>query len=102
MGNAINALFYLRAMSFKNAVISRVLRLKQPKYLIGAARKSARKLVRLVGDLELVEQFRRFCFMPGNAVDPRDERQVLAHGPVQPNAAPGLLVFFVASSWRRR
>ena len=36
MGNAINALFYLRAMSFKNAVISRVLRLKQPKYLIGA------------------------------------------------------------------
>ncbi|HLF13072.1 MAG TPA: putative ABC exporter domain-containing protein, partial [Gammaproteobacteria bacterium] len=36
MGNAINALFYLRVMSFKNAVISRVLRLKQPKYLIGA------------------------------------------------------------------
>jgi hypothetical protein len=36
VGNAINALFYLRAMSFKNAVISRVLRLKQPKYLIGA------------------------------------------------------------------
>lgn len=36
MGNAINALFYLRAMSFKNAVISRVLRLKQPKYLVGA------------------------------------------------------------------
>lgn len=36
MGNAINALFYLRAMSFKNAVVSRVLRLKQPKYLIGA------------------------------------------------------------------
>ena len=36
MGNAIDALFYLRAMSLKNAVISRVLRLKQPKYLIGA------------------------------------------------------------------
>jgi hypothetical protein len=36
VGNAIDALFYLRAMSFKNAVISRVLRLKQPKYLVGA------------------------------------------------------------------
>jgi len=36
VGNAINALFYLRRISFKNAVISRVLRLKQPKYLIGA------------------------------------------------------------------
>src|SRR6185503_11710012 len=34
--NATNALFYLRAMSFKNAVISRFTRLKQPKYLIGA------------------------------------------------------------------
>ncbi len=36
MSNAIAALFYLRLMSFKNAVISRVLRLKQPKYLVGA------------------------------------------------------------------
>jgi hypothetical protein len=36
VGNAINALLYLRAMSFKNVVISRVLRLKQPKYLVGA------------------------------------------------------------------
>ncbi len=36
MGNAIDALFYLRTMSLKNAVVSRVLRLKQPKYLIGA------------------------------------------------------------------
>ena len=36
MSNAINALFYLRAMSLKNAVISRFTRLKQPKYLIGA------------------------------------------------------------------
>ena len=36
MSNAINALFYLRAMSLKNVVISRVVRLKQPKYLIGA------------------------------------------------------------------
>ena len=36
MGNAIDALFYLKVMSLKNAVISRVLRLKQPKYLVGA------------------------------------------------------------------
>jgi hypothetical protein len=36
VGNAINALLYLRATSLKNVVISRVLRLKQPKYLVGA------------------------------------------------------------------
>ena len=36
MGKAIDALFYLRTMSLKNAVVSRVLRHKQPKYLIGA------------------------------------------------------------------
>ena len=35
MSNAIDALFYLKVMSFKNAVVSRVQRLKQPKYLIG-------------------------------------------------------------------
>jgi hypothetical protein len=35
VSNAINALFYLKVMSFKNAVVSRVRRLKQPKYLIG-------------------------------------------------------------------
>jgi hypothetical protein len=36
MSNAIDALFYLKVMSLKNAVVSRVQRLKQPKYLIGA------------------------------------------------------------------
>ncbi len=36
MGAAINALFYLRITSLKNLVVSRFLRLKQPKYLIGA------------------------------------------------------------------
>jgi hypothetical protein len=35
-GSAISALFYLRAMTLRNAVISRLKRLKQPKYLIGA------------------------------------------------------------------
>jgi hypothetical protein len=34
--HAIAALFYLRAMTARNAVISRLKRLKQPKYLIGA------------------------------------------------------------------
>lgn len=32
----IGALFYLRLMSLKNAVVSRVRRLRQPKYLLGA------------------------------------------------------------------
>ena len=36
MGTAINALFYLRIVSLKNLAVSRFLRLKQPKYLIGA------------------------------------------------------------------
>jgi ABC-2 type transport system permease protein len=33
---AISALFYLRATSLRNALISRLARLKQPKYLLGA------------------------------------------------------------------
>src|SRR5215468_4827486 len=35
MGGIIGALLYLRAMTVRNAVISRIKRLKQPKYLIG-------------------------------------------------------------------
>ena len=36
-GNAIGALFYLRATSLRNAAVARFARLKQPKYLVGAA-----------------------------------------------------------------
>lgn len=36
MANVASALIYLRATSLKNAVQSRLLRLKQPKYLLGA------------------------------------------------------------------
>src|SRR5215831_8549063 len=36
MGGIVGALLYLRAMSLRNAVASRIKRLKQPKYLIGA------------------------------------------------------------------
>jgi hypothetical protein len=36
VGSAIAALFYLRVTSLRNAVISRVTRLKRPKYLVGA------------------------------------------------------------------
>ncbi|RFC43616.1 MAG: hypothetical protein DUW69_002173, partial [Verrucomicrobia bacterium] len=32
----LGALFYLRLTSLKNVVLSRVRRLKQPKYLVGA------------------------------------------------------------------
>jgi hypothetical protein len=35
MGGVIGALLYLRAMSLRNAVVARIKRLKQPKYLIG-------------------------------------------------------------------
>jgi hypothetical protein len=35
-GSAVSALFYLRVTSLRNAVVSRVKRLKQPKYLVGA------------------------------------------------------------------
>ena len=35
-GNVIAALFYLRVTSLRNAVIARVARLKEPKYLVGA------------------------------------------------------------------
>jgi ABC-2 type transport system permease protein len=35
-GNAIAALFYLRITSLRNAVIARVARLREPKYLVGA------------------------------------------------------------------
>ena len=34
--NAIAALFYLRVTSLRNAVIARIARLKEPKYLVGA------------------------------------------------------------------
>jgi hypothetical protein len=36
VGDALGALFYLRGMSLRNALVSRVMRLRQPKYLIGA------------------------------------------------------------------
>jgi hypothetical protein len=36
MTGVIGALLYLRAMSLRNAVVARIKRLKQPKYLIGA------------------------------------------------------------------
>jgi hypothetical protein len=36
MGGVVGALLYLRATSLRNAVVARIKRLKQPKYLIGA------------------------------------------------------------------
>ena len=36
MSGIAGGLFYLRATSFRNAVVSRVMRLRQPKYLFGA------------------------------------------------------------------
>jgi ABC-2 type transport system permease protein len=90
VGGIVGALFYLRVTSLRNSVISRVKRLKQPKYLIGA----------IVGIAYIYSIFLRRA-PAGRPVGPRGFPQTfpVEQLPTVATLGAALLMVFVALYW---
>ncbi|HEU4603658.1 MAG TPA: putative ABC exporter domain-containing protein [Steroidobacteraceae bacterium] len=90
MSGIASALFYLRMRSLENALVSRVKRLKQPKYLIGA----------LVGGAYIYFFFlRRLGANNGRASEQVDPQILVQQLPAVANVAALLLMIVILFYW---